>query len=92
MKKTKIIYASWECFKPIFEQLHTTREQGKNINPLRLCGTQSKNFHDKVWKSFSREYYSMENKIFGFQFEPVCVKKSRPNYSVGSDQDEAEIQ
>ena len=43
-------------------------------------------------ESFSREYYNMENKIFGFQFEPVCVKKSRPNYSVGSDQDEAEIQ
>ena len=34
----------------------------------------------------------MENKIFGFQFEPICVKQTHPNYSVGSDQDEAEIQ
>ena len=34
----------------------------------------------------------MENKIVGFQFESVCVKQTRPNYSVGSDQDEAEIQ
>ena len=25
-------------------------------------------------------------------FEPVCAKQTRPNYSVGSDQDEAEIQ
>ena len=30
---------------------------------------------------FSREYYNMENKIFGFQFEPVRAKQSRPNYS-----------
>ena len=34
----------------------------------------------------------MENKILDFQFEPVCAKQTRPNYSVGSDQDEAEIQ
>ena len=33
----------------------------------------------------------MENKISGFQFEPMCAKKTRPNYSVGSDEDEAEI-
>ena len=33
----------------------------------------------------------MENKIVGFQFESVCVKQTRPNYSVGSDQDEVEI-
>ena len=39
--------------------------------------------------SFPGEYYIMENKIFGFQFEPMCVKQTRPNYSVGSDQDEA---
>ena len=43
-------------------------------------------------EGFSREYYNMENKIFGFQLEPMCVKQTRPNYSVGSDQDEAEIQ
>ena len=43
-------------------------------------------------ESFSREYYNMENKIFSFQFEPVCVKRTRPNHSVGSIKDEAEIQ
>ena len=43
-------------------------------------------------ESFSREYYNMENEIFGFQFEPMCIKQTRPNYSFGSDQDEAEIQ
>ena len=34
----------------------------------------------------------MENKNLDFQFEPVCAKQTRPNYSVGSDQDETEIQ
>ena len=43
-------------------------------------------------ESFSREYYNMENKIYGFQSEPVCLKQTCPNYSVGIDQDEAEIQ
>ena len=37
------------------------------------------------------EYYSMENKILDFQFGPVCANQSRPNCSVGSEQDEAEI-
>ena len=48
-------------------------------------------FPGQSLESFSREYYNMENKIFGFQFEPVCVKQTHPNYSVGSDQDEAQI-
>ena len=43
-------------------------------------------------KSFSGEYYNMENKILDFQFEPMCTKQTCPNYSVGSDQDETEIQ
>ena len=34
----------------------------------------------------------MENKILDFQFGPVSTKQTRPNYSAGSDQDEAEIQ
>ena len=34
----------------------------------------------------------MENKILFFQFGPVRAKQTRPNYSVGSNQDEAEIQ
>ena len=39
---------------------------------------------------FLWEYYNMENKILDFQFEPVCAKQTHPNYTVGSDQDEAE--
>ena len=34
----------------------------------------------------------MENKILDFQFGPVCANQTRPNYSVGNEQDEAEIQ
>ena len=34
----------------------------------------------------------MENKILSLQFEPVWVKQTSPNYSVRSDEDEAEIQ
>ena len=34
----------------------------------------------------------MENKILNFQFGPVCANQIRPNFSVGSIQDEAEIQ
>ena len=43
-------------------------------------------------ESFSGEYYNMGIKIFNFQFGPVCANQTRPDYSVGSDQDEAEIQ
>ena len=34
----------------------------------------------------------MENEMLDFQFGPVCDKQFHPDYSVGSDQDEAEIQ
>ena len=34
----------------------------------------------------------MENKILDFQFGPVRTNQTRPNYGVGSEQDEAEIQ
>ena len=34
----------------------------------------------------------MENKILDFQFGPVCANQTRQDYSVGSNQDEAEIQ
>ena len=43
-------------------------------------------------ESFSGEHYTMENKVLDFQFELECAKQTRRNYSVGSDQDEAEIQ
>ena len=34
----------------------------------------------------------MKNKILDFQYGPVCANQTRPNYSAGSEQDEAEIQ
>ena len=34
----------------------------------------------------------MENKILDFQFGPVCANQICTNYSVGNEQDEAEIQ
>ena len=43
-------------------------------------------------ESVSGEYYNMENKILDFQFGPVCANQTRPNYGVGSKQNEAEIQ
>ena len=43
-------------------------------------------------ESFSGEYYNIENKILEFHFGPVCANQTCPNYSVGSEQDEAEIQ
>ena len=43
-------------------------------------------------ESFSKEFYIMENEIFSFQFEPVWIKQTRPNYSVGRNQDEVDIQ
>ena len=49
-------------------------------------------FPSQSLESSSEEYYNMENKNLDFQFELVCAKKTRPNYSIGSDQDEAEIQ
>ena len=65
---------------------------GKNVNPKNLLRNTRQEFPCQSLKSFSGEYYNMENKILDIQFEPVCVKQTHPNYSVGSDQDEAEIQ
>ena len=65
---------------------------GKNVNPKNLLRNTRQEFPCQSLKSFSGEYYSMENKILDIQFEPVCAKQTHPNYSVGSDQDEVEIQ
>ena len=59
----------------------------KNIDPEDFLGNAKQKFPRQSLESFSREYYNMENKILGFQFEPVCAKQTCPNYSVGSDQD-----
>ena len=43
-------------------------------------------------RNAKQEYYNMENKILEFQFGPVCANQIRRNCSVGSEQDEEEIQ
>ena len=43
-------------------------------------------------ESFSGDYYNVENKTLDFQFGPVCTNQTHPNYSVESEEDEAEIQ
>ena len=64
----------------------------KNINPENFLRNAKQEFPCQSLERFSGEYYNMENKILDFPFGPVCANQTRPNYSVGSDQDEAEIQ
>ena len=64
----------------------------KNINPENSLRNAKQEFTCQSLESFSGEYYNMENKVLDFRSEPVCTNQTRPNYSVGSDLDEAEIQ
>ena len=64
----------------------------KNISPKNFLRNAMQEFPCQSLESFSGEYYNMENKILDFQFGPMCANQTRPNISVGSDQDEAEIQ
>ena len=64
----------------------------KNINPKNFLRNAKQEFSCQSLESLCGECYDMENKILDFQFEPVRAKQTHPNYSVGSDQDEAEIQ
>ena len=64
----------------------------KNVNPENFSRNTKHEFPCQKLESFSGEYCNMENKILDFQFGPVRVNQTRPNYSVGSEQDEAEIQ
>ena len=64
----------------------------KNINLENFLRNTKQEFPFQSLESFSGEYYNMENKILDFQFGPVCPSQTHPNYSVGSEQDEAEIQ
>ena len=62
------------------------------INPENFLRNAKQEFPCQSLESFLGEYYSMENKILDFQFGPVCVNQIHPNCSIGSQQDEAEIQ
>ena len=59
----------------------------KNINPKNFLRNAKQEFPCQSLGSFSGEYYNMENKIFDFQFGPVCANQTCPNDSVGSEQD-----
>ena len=72
--------------------MYYTRTKLGKINPKNFLWNAKQEFPCQGLESFSGEYYNMENETLDFQFEPVCVKQTRSNYSVGSDQDEAEIQ
>ena len=65
----------------------------KNINPENLLRNAKQGFPCQSLESCSGEYYK-ENKILDFRFWTyvVCANQTRPIYSVGSDQDEEEIQ
>ena len=71
---------------------YTRRKISKNINPENLLRNANQEFPCQSLESFSGGYYNMENKILDFHFGPVCANQTCPNYSVGSKQDEAEIQ
>ena len=80
-------------FLLIFEQLCTNENKiKKNINPENVLRNAKQKFTRQSLESFSGECYAVENKILDFQLGPVWAKETRPNYSVGSYQDEAEIQ
>ena len=64
----------------------------KNINPENFLRKAKQEFPCQSLESFSGEYCNMENKVLNFLFGPVCANQTRPNSSVGSKQDEAEIQ
>ena len=70
--------------------MYYTRTKLGKINPENFLRNAKQEFPCQSLESFSGEYYNMENKILDFQFEPVCAKQTHPNYTVGSDQDEAE--
>ena len=62
------------------------------ITPKNFLWNAKQEFPCQSVESFSEEYYNMDNKILDFQFGPLCASQICSNCSVGSDQDEAEIQ
>ena len=62
------------------------------ITPKNFLWNAKQEFLCQSLESFSEEYYNIDNKILDFQFGPLCASQICSNCSVGSDQDEAEIQ
>ena len=84
---------SWVCFNQFLSNyvLHENKIR-KNISPENFFQNSKQKFICQSLESFSGEYYNIENKIHNFQFGPGCANQTRPNYSVGSEKDEVEIQ
>ena len=74
-RKTKIKYTSWECFNQTLN--YYENKIRKNLNPKDFLWNAKQEFPGQSLERFSREYYNMENKILGFQFEPVCTKQAK---------------
>ena len=72
--------------------MYYTRTKLGKINPENFLRNAKQEFPCQSLESFSGEYYNMENKILDFQYGAVCANQIFPNCSVGSEQDEAEIQ
>ena len=72
--------------------MYYTRTKLRKINPKSFLRNAKQEFPCQRLESFSGEYYNMEYKILDLQFRPVCTNQIRPNYSVGSEEDEAELQ
>ena len=72
--------------------MYYTRTKLVKINPENFLPNAKQEFPYQSLESFSGEYNNMENKILDFQFGAVCANRICPNCSVGSEQDEAEIQ
>ena len=76
----------------VFRYFSYSDKVSKNINPENFLRNAKQEFPCQSLEYFSEEYYNMENKILDFQFGPVSTNQTRPNYSIGREQDEAEIQ
>ena len=74
-RKIKIKYTSWECFNQTLN--YYENKIRKNLNPKDFSWNAKQECPGQSLESFFREYYNMENKILGFQFEPVCTKQAK---------------
>ena len=62
------------------------------MNPENFLRNAKQEFLCQSLESFSGEYCNMENTRLPVWTCVVCTNQTRPNYSVGSHQDEAEMQ
>ena len=93
IKKEKSRYPSWERFNQTLNKYITHENKiKKNINPEGFLLNIKLVIPRRSLENFYGEYYNMKDKILGFQFEPVCVKRTHLSYSDRSDLDRAETQ